>query len=466
MTARPAFPTTAGGDNYPYSGYVLQPWDHAVIVVHVTAGSEPHPEAKNPGIVDVDEAIPTLAEYADGRRPYLVDAVVSIHPNSSSTWSPIEDGSYGSGARDNRQDEYGDIAFGLNRAREVCRNEYGVCDIILVTYELPESQAYRRHAMAEAMKLVADGAQLHSVVIDLGSECTDELPGGGCQASDLVSKVDPAHVEFSQLLAATGYHTVADPFMFRYALDEIIDQRFHWRCRLPLPRDRGGATKSTKSIWTTFGRRLRNPSRRLRSSQPTSRTLMVSRRSWAYFECYGELEIHLTAVESFEEYESLEESLGVTMIECLGLGSIEELEDYSAEILVTVIESCRLGDYPCWEEPERDVSREADISLVRSAINQYIATRNALPTTVDDLDYLLDSLNYYSPSDINAASGDFIDLTVPEVDIPVLEPGQNQILVFAHASCNSSNSMVEPAGIREMALLYTTETGDEVCIDL
>ncbi len=222
-------PDYSWGDNYPYSGYVLQPWDHAVIIVHVTAGSEPHPEAKNPGIVDVDEAIPTLAEYANGGRPYLVDVVVSIHPNSSSTWSPIEDGSYGSGARDNRQDEYGDIAFGLNRAREVCRNEYGVCDIILVTYELPESRAYRRHAMAEAMKLVADGAQLHSVVIDLGSECTDELPGGGCQASDLVSKVDPAHVEFSQLLAATGYHAVARPVHVQVLPRRYHRPAIHWR---------------------------------------------------------------------------------------------------------------------------------------------------------------------------------------------------------------------------------------------
>ena len=453
--------------DYSYFGYVPQPWEHAVIIVHVTAGSEPNPGAKNPGIVDIDEAIPVLAEYASGARPYLVDTIISIHPDSSSTWSPILDGGYGAGSRDSRQDEYGDIALGLNRAREACWDEHGVCDVILVTYELPESQAHRRHAMAEAMKLVASGARLHSVVIDLGSECTNELPEGGCLANDLVSKVDPAHVEFSQLLAATGYHAVTDPFMFRYSLDEIIDQRFAGDDGYP---ETGGGYDEIDEAEVDLDYLREELEESLAETKEIAayfESLGGFEEVVAYFECYGELETHLTDVESLEEYDALEEFLAPAMIECLGLGSIEELEDYSEEIALTIIVTCWQEDSSCWEaEPGRNSSREADIGLIRSAINQYIANRNALPTTVDDLDYLLDFLNYYSPSDINAASGDFIDLTVPEVDIPVRDPGRNQILVFTHASCNSSNSMVEPAGIREMALLYTTETGDEVCIDI
>ncbi len=255
--------------------------------------------------------------------------------------------------------------------------------------------------------------------------------------------------------------------MFRYSLDDIIDQRFTGDDDYP---ELGGAYEIDEAEVDLdyFRETLEESLAETKKLAAYFENLDGFEEVVAYFECYGELEIHLTDVESFEEYDALEEALTTTLIECLGLGSIEEFEDYSEEIVTTVIEACWLEEYPCWEETERNVSRETDISLIRSAITQYIATRNALPTAVDDLDYYLylDLLGYYSPSDINAASGDFIDLAVPEVDIPVLEPGQNQILVFTHASCNSSNDMVEPAGIREMALMYTTDAGNEVCLDV
>ena len=200
----------------------LAPWEHTIVVAHVTSGAN-----ESAGLVDIYQIVASFADYANGKIPFAVDAVITIDPDSVGIDYPIE--GYGNDSeRDDRQDSHGDIALALYQARIACGDAGGdgawvpepiPCDVILVTYELPSDSGHRRHAMAEAIRLAADGHQLHTIAIDQGANSAD--------SGEWVSEIDPAHAQFSQLLGANGSTSVSSVLSAPTIIWEMVIRRYY-----------------------------------------------------------------------------------------------------------------------------------------------------------------------------------------------------------------------------------------------
>lgn len=137
---------------------------------------------------------------------------------------------------------------------------------------------------------------------------------------------------------------------------------------------------------------------------------------------------------------------------------------------------------------QRNTQRRADIVQITSAVNDYISTRNQLPGSYSDIAPQLDSrppgLEHYQPDDINPAQslnqstpaqdGDFPTHT-PLADTPlswmIHHDGDGSevdiVVVMLEASCSDESDQPDPAGIRQLVVLYRLEGQTEVvCQDV
>lgn len=181
----------------PYHLELLNPWEHTVIVVHVTDGD--FVDGGDP--VDINEIVGSPEDYINGRVMPLVDLVITHYEGlGAGYWTPH--GFFGDkpwSLPDSPAGDYGRVAWGLWMARNVCDLYWSSCDVVLVTYQAPEDPDHRRQAMAEAMLLNQVG-QLHTIAVEDGLNDLD-------------------HVEFSSLLGALGNHAQAagqEDFVFYF----------------------------------------------------------------------------------------------------------------------------------------------------------------------------------------------------------------------------------------------------------
>ncbi len=240
--------------NYYSEWHQLPPWEHTVVIAHVTNGANepdtlptPTPASdKDTGLVDVYQIVASFEDYVTAKVPFVVDSVITVGPDGGGIHSPVTGNGLGFGGQDARAAEYGDIAFALSEARQSCDEGNGKyyyrnpCDVILVTYQVPADPGHRRQAMAEAMKLAAEGYQLHTVAVDSGAVSVD--------TGEWVSGLDADHVEFSDLLGASGYAAVTNVRSAPGVMWDIIVQRYYqkvyyeddcWDCdeEWPVPSD-------------------------------------------------------------------------------------------------------------------------------------------------------------------------------------------------------------------------------------
>ena len=228
-----------GGPSDRYvSGYmdVPLPWDHNVVIVHVGNG-------KGDFDLDIDAIAPNLAEYASGQRPYLVDFVISASDCAYSflnvSADVFETGVSGWCDEDPAKAEVLEdaIGFGLSEAIKAC-SRYGYrhyqnlnpssCDIVLITHEIPDTQADRVAAMVAAMDVVYYGYRLHTMIIDQDAEVCTTDKDDNCELNPYSDQVDQDHVNFNQLLGAKGVNVVSpnDNAMIGSYLDQIINHSF------------------------------------------------------------------------------------------------------------------------------------------------------------------------------------------------------------------------------------------------
>ena len=129
--------------------------------------------------------------------------------------------------------------------------------------------------------------------------------------------------------------------------------------------------------------------------------------------------------------------------------------------------------------PQRDTDRQADVNRIASAINQFIATRNALPASWSEIEPMVYGLAFYQPDKINAAgawgdnsvAGEFIDIsTVGDLNETQTAGGvklasddadaSDYLMVFRRGGCNNSDQALQAAGVREVAIVYKLEGQD------
>ena len=135
---------------------------------------------------------------------------------------------------------------------------------------------------------------------------------------------------------------------------------------------------------------------------------------------------------------------------------------------------------------QRNNARNADVSSLASAINQYIATRNQLPANVAAIKSIADDftkLGHYDEAQINAvgswasmkpAAGSFAWDTAFDtaptnsVNIHPTQGKADYIVVINKGNC--SDDVVDPVtggGIREVAIVYSLEGQDSIfCLEV
>ena len=137
--------------------------------------------------------------------------------------------------------------------------------------------------------------------------------------------------------------------------------------------------------------------------------------------------------------------------------------------------------------PPRNNTRAADVNLIASAINQFIANRNALPASWSEIEPLVGShLAFYQPDKINAAgawgdnsvAGEFVDLsTVGDLNETQAAGGvklasddadaSDYLMVFRKAGCSGSGQSLQAAGIREITIVYKLEgQANVICLEV
>lgn len=225
----PLIDSTPPGGSFDrsYTGEIPLPWEHTVVIVHILDGSGQN-ESAAPNHFDPYSGVPSLAEFATGERPYIVDWIITSGPYGGSLHDPgtgwgggsVSDIPYDGGY-------YGRVAEGLSKAGQLCSNHYwSICDIVLVTYEAP-SEAHQRHAMAEAMHLATAGYNLHTVAIN-PNDCALQP----CfEVTPVHPEAEAAHARhqlFSSLLGANGYSAVVDSELAHLAIDEVVLEKFYW----------------------------------------------------------------------------------------------------------------------------------------------------------------------------------------------------------------------------------------------
>lgn len=200
-------------DGYYWDYYPLPPWQHNVVIVDANRGSDQH-DPDGPAWFDPNLAVPSLEEYANGHKQYLVDQIISIGPDGYGQGDPIT--GQGMGAGGEYENPYGDIAVALQSAGSFCNNDWwSACDIVLVTYQAPESLDHQRHAMAEAMRLAADGHRLHTVAIGDPTASGEEILAN-------------SHYNFSALLGVNGWHAISNADRAADSIQYMIEQRFRY----------------------------------------------------------------------------------------------------------------------------------------------------------------------------------------------------------------------------------------------
>ena len=137
---------------------------------------------------------------------------------------------------------------------------------------------------------------------------------------------------------------------------------------------------------------------------------------------------------------------------------------------------------------QRNNARSADVNQVAAAVNQYIATRNALPGTWGNIQTIIengDKFGHYEPGNINttkiwdntepATTGDFAwdtaYTTAPTGGITGsnndMADSADYIVVLAKAQCATGNKLPAAGGIREMAIVYKLEgQSDTICLEV
>ena len=156
---------------------------------------------------------------------------------------------------------------------------------------------------------------------------------------------------------------------------------------------------------------------------------------------------------------------------------------------------------------QRNNARAADVNHMAAAVNQYIATRNKLPTKVSHIASILengDKFGHYakitcttatppvctSPSineakswDLNspATDGDFHDTSGHGMPVAAHQAGtvgdatsaaasaaaSDKVVILIKAACSGNEGKVDAGGIREMAIVYRLEGQDKtICIGI
>ncbi len=148
---------------------------------------------------------------------------------------------------------------------------------------------------------------------------------------------------------------------------------------------------------------------------------------------------------------------------------------------------------------QRNNARAADVNQVASGVNQFIATRNALPTAWIDIQQIIDpskfghydkvtgitnasinplkSWNDTHPATATNATK-FIDAsgfvitgvaangTGASIGSTTVASAADKVVVFTEASCVGTDK-VGPGGIREMAIAYRLEGQDSIiCLEV
>ena len=144
---------------------------------------------------------------------------------------------------------------------------------------------------------------------------------------------------------------------------------------------------------------------------------------------------------------------------------------------------------------QRNNARAADVNQVAAGVNQYIATRNALPTTFADIAEIIDPSKFghydktpsnsndsINPANVDKSSGNvagrFIDgsatgavLTAPTALVAGTiwadeTAAADKVAVYIKTGC-ASTTAAEAGGIREMAIIYRLEGQDSViCLEV
>lgn len=140
---------------------------------------------------------------------------------------------------------------------------------------------------------------------------------------------------------------------------------------------------------------------------------------------------------------------------------------------------------------QRNNARSADVNRIAAGVNEYIASRNALPGDWEDIAGIVDPSNFghYDPDATNAGNdsinntnswtatlpaaankGEFTWAAVMGGTTWVAHATANlsadELVVVQRAGCSSTTTPVA-GGIREMAIIYKLEgQTDSVCLEI
>ena len=121
---------------------------------------------------------------------------------------------------------------------------------------------------------------------------------------------------------------------------------------------------------------------------------------------------------------------------------------------------------------QRNNARAADVNAVAAGANQYIATRNALPTLLNQVvaangivdpdkfgHYELSSINPTSATDSKGPIANTGTQISPSLATPrgTTDLTADEVVLISKAGCNAAGNEYVSGGIREMAIVYLLE---------
>lgn len=178
-----------------------------------------------------------------------------------------------------------------------------------------------------------------------------------------------------------------------------------------------------------------------------------------------EVEAISVLVKKFDEIDS---TLGV---------SDQRALDCALELAGGILDPANIPGQPS----QRDSNRQADFNQIVQQINNYIATRNALPNNWSDIEPLLDTnLKHFSAARINtpgswdgsalpAVAGDFSwsdgYINPPADDAAINHSQSNNLLIIKSARCN--DGLVTRGGLRTIIIIYRLESQEQaICAEI
>ena len=132
---------------------------------------------------------------------------------------------------------------------------------------------------------------------------------------------------------------------------------------------------------------------------------------------------------------------------------------------------------------QRNNARSADVNAIAAGVNQFIATRNALPLNWTAISGIVDETKFghYEVSSINQANSiDAANTITPQAfpdyqALATVANGQvnsteasaaDRIVVMRETGCDGTTD-IEQGGIREMAILYRLEGQTDIsCLEI